>query len=487
MAHLTSQSTADEPTADDTGNGLRQRCLGFAEVFGQSIANDGPSLAIATGAGLVAIASGAGTTWVFVVATVAIVLVALNLATVARRVASAGSLYEFARRGIGSGGGFLVGWSQLIGYACGAMFSAVAVWVYVTAFFADSNVDSSAVGWGVFVVIVVGLLAGLLAFRSIRLSTRIELVLEVASVIVILVVAVIVLVKNGANVDHAQFTAKGSDFHAMVLGFPLAVLSFVGFESSASLGVEAKKPFQAIPRSILGTAVGIGIFFIVLSYVQLLGFDRQHKDITKSAAPLNDLATYYGVGGLGQVVSAGVVFSAFGIALACLNAASRIALSMSEDGLLPAVFSRTHPTHRTPSFNVLIGMVIIIVVPAGMVVAHKDPIALLGYFGEFTALGLLVAYLGVCIAAPIFLHRISELRPVNVVVGVVGALGVIGMIVGQCVPLPPSPIDYLLLGFAAYLVLGVLVYGARRAVAGKPTATSRSITRERDDSSSTVR
>lgn len=476
MAHLTTQ-----PTADDTGHGLRQKCLGFAEVFGQSVANDGPSLAIATGAGLVAIASGAGTTWVFVVATVAIVLVALNLATVARRVASAGSLYEFARRGVGSGGGFLVGWSQLIGYACGAMFSAVAVWVYVTAFFADSNIDVSATGWGVLVVVVVGLLAGLFAFRSIRLSTRIELVLEIASVIVILIVAVIILVKNGANFDHTQFTAKGSNFHAMVLGFPLAVLSFVGFESSASLGVEAKNPFHSIPRSILGTAIGIGIFFIVLSYVQLLGFDRKGKDITQSAAPLNDLASYYGVGGLGQVVSAGVVFSAFGIALACLNAASRIAMTMSKDGLLPAVFGRTHPTHRTPSFNVIVGMVIVIIVPAGMVAAHKDPIALLGYFGEFTALGLLVAYLGVCIAAPIFLHRISELRPVNVIVGVVGSLGVIGMIVGQCVPLPPHPIDYLLIGFAAYLVLGMVIYAVRRAMVGDRDVTSRATTLDRDD------
>lgn len=458
-------ATAVEPprTDSDAGPGLRRRCLGFTEVLGQSVANDGPSLAIATGAALVATSATGGTTWVFVIATVAIILVALNLVALARRLASAGSLYEYARQGLGNLGGFVVGWAQLLGYVCGAMFSLVAVWVYLTALLGDSKVNVSAARWGVLTIIVAGLLAGLLAFRSIRLSTRLELLLEVASVAVILILSVVILVKNGANFDHAQLKATGTDFHGMALGFPLAILSFVGFESSASLGVEARRPFSTIPRSIMSTAVGIGIFFVLVSYVQVLGFDRHGKNIASSSAPLNDLATVYGVGTLGQVVSAGIVVSAFGIALACLNAASRVALTMSKDGMLPPVFGRTHPVHRTPSLNVMAGTLIAVAVPAAMVAAHKDPGHLLEYYGEYTALGLLVAYLGVCIAAPLFLRRVGALTLAGVVVGALGAIASGGMLLGQIYPIPPNPVDLLLVGFAIWLVLGVVIFAVRGA------------------------
>ena len=165
------------------------------------------------------------------------------------------------------------------------MFSVIAVWVYLTGFLADSNVNISSSVWGVLTVVVAGLIAGILAFRSIRLSTRLQLGLEAASITVIMILAIVILVKNGATFDHLQWTASGTGLHGMILGFPLAILSFVGFESSASLGMEAKRPFSAIPRSVLGTAVGVGVFFIFLSYVQLAGFDRHGKNVALSAAP----------------------------------------------------------------------------------------------------------------------------------------------------------------------------------------------------------
>ena len=45
----------------------------------------------------------------------------------------------------------------------------------------------------------------------------------------------------------------------MTFGIVLAVLGFVGFESSASLGAEARDPHRAIPRAVLGSAVLVGI------------------------------------------------------------------------------------------------------------------------------------------------------------------------------------------------------------------------------------
>jgi amino acid transporter len=453
-------------------SGLREHCLNYVEVLGQSVANDGPSLAIATGVGLVALSAANGATIVFIAATVGIILVAINIGYCARRLASSGSLYEYVRRGLGTVPGFVTGWSQIAGYLGGAMFACIAIYVYLQAFLADLHVTMNGKGWAVLVVLVSAALATFLAFRSIRLSTRTELVLETASILVMSVLAVVILVKYGAHFDTSQFHTSHMNFHSLVLGFPLAILSFVGFESAASLGVEADRPHHSIPRAVIGTAVFIGLFFIILSYVQLAGFNHFHQNIAESPAPLNDLASAYGVGTLGTILSAGIVCSAFGIALACLNAASRIAFTMSKDSLFPSALGETHPEHQTPTAAVLIGGLLVAIVPSVLLLIGDDPIALLTDIGEVTALGLLVAYLLVCIAAPVYLYRVRALSPVSGVVGLLGTAAVAGMILGQVSPFPPAPLRGIIIGFAIFLVVGLVLVLARRGTWSSSIASS---------------
>ena len=54
----------------------------------------------------------------------------------------------------------------------------------------------------------------------------------------------------------------------MVFGF----LSFAGFEAAATLGEEATHPTRDIPRAILGTAIFGGIYFVVVTAVEMMGF-----------------------------------------------------------------------------------------------------------------------------------------------------------------------------------------------------------------------
>ena len=225
-----------------------------------------------------------------------------------------------------------------------------------------------------------------------------------------------------------------------------------------SLGVEADRPYRSIPRAVVGTALGIGVFFIVLSYVQLAGFDGFHGDIASSAAPLNDLANHYGVSALGTIISAGIVCSCFGIVLACLNAASRIALTMSHDGLLPELLARTHAAHGTPTVGVVAGATVIGLVPAGLILAGDNPTVLLDDTGELTAMALLVAYLLLCVAVPVYLYRTRSLTATTAVVGTMGTLAVTAMLFGQLDPLPPSPVRWILLAFAGYLIVGLGVF-----------------------------
>jgi amino acid transporter len=128
---------------------------------------------------------------------------------------------------------------------------------------------------------------------------------------------------------------------------------------------------------------------------------------------------------------------------------------MSDDGLFPRALARTSETHRTPTVGVLAGGAIVALLPIVLLAIGDDPIALLTDIGEVTALGLLVAYLLVCIAAPLYLARVRALTPTSAVIGLLGTLAVAAMIFGQCDPWPPAPVRGILIGFIVYLVIGL--------------------------------
>ena len=74
----------------------------------------------------------------------------------------------------------------------------------------------------------------------------------------------------------------------------LAVGAFTGFESSSSLGIEARSPHRAIPRAVLFTVLAAGTLYIAAAYGEVLGFGSA-ASLASSSAPLNHLAATAGV------------------------------------------------------------------------------------------------------------------------------------------------------------------------------------------------
>src|SRR5207245_4753531 len=91
--------------------------------------------------------------------------------------------------------------------------------------------------------------------RGVRISTRVAVGLEIISLVAIAILLVALLVHYGAHVDTGQLKATGSTGTGIALGTVLAVGAFVGFESSSSLGMEARAPHRAIPRAVLFTVL----------------------------------------------------------------------------------------------------------------------------------------------------------------------------------------------------------------------------------------
>ena len=93
-------------------------------------------------------------------------------------------------------------------------------------------------------------LCWVIAYKDIRVSSILTLVLEGASVACILALAFVILFKHGFKVDTGQLSLKGVGLHGMGLAVVACIFSLVGFESATALGGEAKDAKRTVPKAV---------------------------------------------------------------------------------------------------------------------------------------------------------------------------------------------------------------------------------------------
>ena len=149
--------------------------------------------------------------------------------------------------------------SQKIGYTimAGAVLAGSAL--YFGAFLAKFGINAESRPWQLSLLVVFLVLTVAVPVRGVRISTRVAVTLELTSLVAIVVLLIALFTHYGAHFDLSQFKATGASTTGIALGSVLAVGAFVGFESSSSLGIEARSPHRAIPRAILFTVLGAGI------------------------------------------------------------------------------------------------------------------------------------------------------------------------------------------------------------------------------------
>ena len=429
---------------------LKTDHLSFVETLGQSVANVAPTfmpaIMIATVAGI----AGSASWLVYALATVSLIFVALNVARLAGRYATAGSFFVYISRTMGPMAGMLTGWAMISAY----LFTAMAVIVGVAIFV---NIILHGFGLALPTVLIYVVSVGLvwiLAYRDIKVSSRIGLALEVISVGIILVAAFIVLWHHPFKIDVPQLTLQGATGKGVMQAIVLAIFSFVGFESATSLGREAKNPLKSIPKAVVLTPILAGCFFVLMSYTVLLGFGDDGAAVAKDSAPLNTLIAGAGAPGLGLLIYIGATISSFACALASLNAAARLLFSMGRYHFIHDSMGLVHTRHRTPHLAVSISSVAMFLVPALML--KYELMDALGYLGTIATFGFIVVYFLISVAAPLYLKKNRDLKFKDRVIGSIGALAMVVAMVGSVYPVPDYPYNVLPYFFLAYMALGAI-------------------------------
>jgi amino acid transporter len=432
--------------------GLRANCLSFPEILAQSIAGATPTAGAAASLPIAFASAGNGTWLTYVIATVGLFLVSLNINSFARRSASAGGLYIYVAQGLGSRAGILCGWSLTMGY--------LGLAVALTAGFAHyTNLILSEFGFQLPSILLYALCMGVAwyyAYTDIQLSALLMLILEVLSVGVTLFLAFVVLGKQGFSVDTAQLNLEGTTAGGIGLGTVLAVLTFIGFESATMLGDEAKSPRVNIPRTLIWSVLSLGIFFSFLAYVEVLGFRGSSTPLNESESPMAFLANLAGMGLLGVGLNAGIAFSMFACALAVLNAAARVSFSLARHNFYPAWMGKVHPINETPAAVATVFSIFAFLVTAVMFLGGIPNMSIYAYAATIATYGFLFTYILICIAAPVYLSQLGKLKTSHIVVSLLAGFFMMIPVVGSIYPVPPFPYNIFPYMFLMYLAVGGL-------------------------------
>lgn len=385
--------------------GLHKGVLGPMETLAQSVSAMAPSTSASLTIPLVFALAGNGTWFVYLLALGATLLVGFCVSRFARLSASPGSLYSYTANTLPPFFGVTAAWGLLLAYlATGA--SVAGGTLYYAVLLCQQFLHWSPPALPTLVVACA--LAAWIAYRDVKLSAELMLWLEAISIGFVLIVLAVLLFRFGFHFDLDQFRLKGVSLFALGPALVLSMFSFVGFESATTLGGEAREPLRTIPRAVVQCAILAGVFFMLCSYSEVLGFRGESGQLSESTSPLHHLAAKAGISPLGVAIDFGAGISMFACVLACITASARVLMRMAHGGLLPAALKNTGRRHATPGAAIALSAALMLVATSGLALRGVSGSDMYDWLGSLSVFGFLTAYALVAIALPFARHALGQ-------------------------------------------------------------------------------
>ncbi len=367
-----------QPSSDteyeQLGSGAK---LTLVDAVAQSVGFMGPVFSIAflvpLLVGIIAVSGkGAGTAAPLsvVIASIGVLGLGWIVAEYAKRIQSAGALYDYVSDGLGSRIGAasgLVYYVGIIGLGAG-LVTLLGGTIYDTVAGEFDKTPIPRTAWMLLIIAVLGVVL----YLGVALSTRAQLVLALFSISVVLLFFLYVIVKvgSGNNISKAfNPSSSPSGLSGVLFGVLYGVLLFTGFETSANLGEETEHPKRDIPRAVLFSVLAIAGFYLIGTYAQVAGYGFDLDKLgTNAGAPLFGLAGPVADGGFGSVsirrlLEFVVVLDMLAVAIGITVASSRGLFAMARDRRLPKGLAKVS-SRGTPlvAGGIVLGIFVVVVI-----------------------------------------------------------------------------------------------------------------------------
>jgi amino acid transporter len=357
------------------GASLERDAIGLTEVLFQSITHMAPAVATALSIGAATSFAGGLTPLAVVLALVAALFTAYSIGELARHLPSAGGMYTYVARGLGSFAGWLMAWAFLLAEPIvpSALFASFGL--FGAAFITTLTGYSHEYLW-LPLAVLCGLVVWLLVYRGISISTRVGVALGLIEIGIFVLISALLIVNAGSRNTLSVFIPGDDGILPALQGMVFCLLAFVGFEAAAPLAEEARDPKRTIRQAVIWSAILIGIFYLFCYYAATVFFgpDKMAKDFLtfNNSDPWGGMADQVlpGIGAL--LVTFAILNSSLANANAGANASTRAIFALGRSRILPEALAAVHPTYRTPVNAVHLQGVLGILLAIGLGILFKD-------------------------------------------------------------------------------------------------------------------
>jgi basic amino acid/polyamine antiporter, APA family len=300
----------------------------------------------------------------FLFASIPAIFAALAYSILASAMPRAGGSYLYASRSLHPFWGFVASFSQWFGLSIviGVIAYVVIPFFRDLAFALDWTVVAAWLDQGlVRVILALVILWSFIGINILGLTFYERILIPL---MVLMLVLGLVVIAGGLSYTQEEFLAalalkEGRSVDLIEVPFnwttflsASAILfsSFIGFDSIAQAGGEAKNPVRNLPRAI-GLAISlVGLFYVSFTYAvyhtvpwQFVAEEALSKDLTAAG-----LLTILLPAGIGIAILLGAAIALLNDLPAMILSVSRLVFAWAEDGIFPKSLAAIHPKFHTP-------------------------------------------------------------------------------------------------------------------------------------------
>ncbi|MDV7089007.1 APC family permease [Rhodococcus opacus] len=430
--------------------------LGRTSLVSLSLASFFPAVGIALVPLLVFSTAGTNAWQASLLSTIAVICVGRAVTAFARRYVATGSLYSYIGEVFGPWARYLTAAALLAGFIAAIGALAAVVGIFAGSFLLSHGVDNAlSFGPQLAIFLVALALAAAIAYRGLDTSVWIAVTLAVLSFPLVLVITIASAAKTGLDLAD-QFSLSEFSLSGTLQGMAVGAAFLVGFESCTALAAETRNPRRNVPLAVMSVPVLLGGLFPLVTILQVPGLQAASAELEAGMSAPAALALHAGLGsGVATASDLVLAVATFAALIGFINYGARFAMTLADDGLLPAPLGRIHPRHHSPFVSIAVMSVAGFVLVAALVFTAGDVVSAYYTVAPLVVYLWVLPYVLITVGAIVLTVRAHEYQPLLIGASVFGAVATAWMYINGVINPPPVPANAM--SWIVLIVLAVLL------------------------------
>lgn len=317
--------------------------------------------------------------WIYLIAAVFTIFLAVTFAACAKYVTKSGAAYAYAKAAFGENVGFYVGITRIVAasIAWGVMASAVIKSTY-NIFSIEANFKNVTIGFIILMFIL--FVINFMGTKILSLISDLSTIGKMTALILTILSGILIVVFLSGNhiseidtfvvAETKELLVKPLNTTILVSAIISAFYAFTGFESIASGSEDMEEPEKNLVRAIPTAIIIIALIYFGIILVSMF-INPVGLATSKNPVVLASVFENYFNGYLSKIIVAGAIVSMFGINVAASFHTPRVLEAMAKEKHVPQIF-KVRLSNGLPIFSFLLTGAIAVIIPMAFSYSMND-------------------------------------------------------------------------------------------------------------------